>query len=124
MTTVNTAGRFVGDWPKIGIRPAVDGRMHGVRESLEEQTRNMALRTAALIRDNLRHPDGTPVEVVVPGHNIGGVYEAAKVCRGHSWGRWSHPAAARRSGRRSRPIPDRILLRAGKIVRTSTAGRL
>ncbi len=79
MTTVNTSGRFVGDWPKIGIRPAVDGRQHGVRESLEEQTRSMALRTAKLISDNLRYPDGTPVEVVVPDHNIGGVYEAAKV---------------------------------------------
>ena len=78
MTTINTAGRFVGDWPRIGIRPAVDGRQHGVRESLEEQTRAMALRTAALIRDNLRYPDGTPVEVVVPDHNIGGVSEAAK----------------------------------------------
>ena len=78
MTTINTAGRFVGDWPRIGIRPAVDGRQHGVRESLEEQTRAMALRTAKLITDNLRYPDGTPVEVVVPDHNIGGVYEAAK----------------------------------------------
>jgi L-fucose isomerase len=78
MTTINTAGRFVGDWPRIGIRPAVDGRQHGVRESLEEQTRAMALRTADLIRANLRYPDGTPVEVVIPDHNIGGVYEAAK----------------------------------------------
>jgi L-fucose isomerase len=79
MTSVNTSGRFVGDWPRIGIRPAVDGRQHGVRESLEEQTRAMAQRTADLIRANLRYPDGTPVEVVVPDHNIGGVYEAAKV---------------------------------------------
>jgi L-fucose isomerase len=79
MTTINTAGRFVGDWPRIGIRPAVDGRQHGVRESLEAQTRAMALRTAALLRDTLRYPDGTPVEVVVPDHTIGGVYEAAKV---------------------------------------------
>jgi L-fucose/D-arabinose isomerase len=79
MTSVNTSGRFVGDWPRVGIRPAIDGRMHGVRESLEDQTRAMALRTAALIRDNLRYPDGTPVEVVVPDHTIGGVYEAAKV---------------------------------------------
>jgi L-fucose isomerase len=39
----------------------------------------MALRTADVIRGNLRYPDGTPVEVVVPDHNIGGVYEAAKV---------------------------------------------
>ena len=79
MTTVNTSGRFVGDWPKIGIRPAVDGRQHGIRESLEAQTRAMALRTAELIRANVRYPDGTPVEVVVPDHNIGGVFEAAKV---------------------------------------------
>ena len=79
MTTVNTSGRFVGDWPKIGIRPAVDGRQHGIRESLEVQTRAMALRTAELIRANVRYPDGTPVEVVVPDHNIGGVFEAAKV---------------------------------------------
>ena len=79
MTTIDTAGRFVGDWPRIGIRPAVDGRLHGVRESLEEQTQLKAQRTADLIRDSLRYPDGTPVEVVVPDHNIGGVYEAAKV---------------------------------------------
>ena len=79
MTTIDTSGRFVGDWPRIGIRPAVDGRQHGVRESLEEQTQRMAARTAELVRDNLRYPDGTPVEVVVPDHNIGGVYEAARV---------------------------------------------
>src|SRR5450759_1907998 len=78
MTTINTAGRFVGDWPRIGIRPAIDGRLHGVRESLEHQTQGMARRTADLLRANLRYPDGTPVEVVVPDHNIGGVYEAAK----------------------------------------------
>lgn len=79
MNEVNTAGRFVGDWPKIGIRPVVDGRQHGIRETLEAQTHAMALRTAALIGQNLRYPDGTPVEIVVPDHNIGGVYEAAKV---------------------------------------------
>src|SRR5450756_732564 len=77
--TSSSPGRFVGDWPKIGIRPAVDGRMHGIRESLEVQTKAMARRTADLIAANLRYPDGTPVEVVVPDHNIGGVYEAAKV---------------------------------------------
>src|SRR6478609_3989249 len=79
MASINTSGRFVGDWPKIGIRPAVDGRQHGVRESLDAQTRAMAERTADLIRSTLRYPDGSPVEVVVPDHNIGGVYEAAKV---------------------------------------------
>ena len=78
MTDVNTAGRFVGDWPKIGIRPVVDGRFHGIRESLEGQTRAMAERTAALVSSTLRYPDGTPVACVVPDHTIGGVYEAAK----------------------------------------------
>ena len=79
MTTVNIAGRFVGAWPKIGIRPAIDGRMQGIRESLESQTKAMARRAADLIAANLRYPDGTPVEAVVPDHTIGGVYEAAKV---------------------------------------------
>jgi len=79
MTTITTAGRFVGAWPKIGIRPAIDGRMHGIRESLEAQTTAMARRTADLIAASLRYPDGTPVEVVVPDHTIGGVYEAARV---------------------------------------------
>ena len=74
MANIDTSGRFVGEWPRIGIRPAVDGRQHGVRESLDAQTRSMALRTADLIRANLRYPDGTPVEVVIPDHNIGGVY--------------------------------------------------
>jgi L-fucose isomerase len=73
------AARFVGDWPKIGIRPTVDGRMHGIRESLEGQTQAIARRTAALISENLRYPDGTAVQVVVPDHNIGGAFEAAKV---------------------------------------------
>src|SRR5664280_2884064 len=77
--TSSPAGRFVGAWPKIGIRPAIDGRMNGIRESLEAQTTAMARRTADLIAANLRYPDGTPVEVVVPDHTIGGVYEAAKV---------------------------------------------
>jgi L-fucose isomerase len=78
MNQANTSGRFVGDWPRIGIRPVIDGRMNGIRESLEDQTISMARRTADLLVSNLRYPDGTPVEVVVPDHNIGGVYEAAK----------------------------------------------
>ncbi len=78
MTTINTAGRLVGDWPKIGIRPVIDGRMNGIRESLEDQTMTMAHRTAELLKANLRYPDGAPVDIVVPDHSIGGVYEAAK----------------------------------------------
>lgn len=63
--------------PKIGIRPTIDGRLGGVRESLEEQTMNQAKATAALISENLRYPDGTPVECVIADTCIGGVAEAA-----------------------------------------------
>jgi L-fucose isomerase len=70
--------RFVGDWPKIGIRPAIDGRRRGVRESLEDQTMGMARATAALLTSSLRYPDGSPVECVIPAHCIGGVVEAAE----------------------------------------------
>ncbi len=63
--------------PKIGIRPTIDGRLGGVRESLEEQTMNQARATAALISENLRYPDGTPVQCVIADTCIGGVAEAA-----------------------------------------------
>ena len=69
--------RLVGGLPKIGIRPAIDGRMRGVRESLEEQTMNMAKSVAALLTANLRHANGLPVEVVIADSCIGGVAEAA-----------------------------------------------
>ena len=65
--------------PKIGIRPTIDGRWGGVRESLEEQTMGMAKRAAKLIDDNLRYPDGEKVEVVISPTTIGGGAEAA-VC--------------------------------------------
>jgi len=65
--------------PKIGIRPTIDGRWGGVRESLEEQTMGMAKRAAKLIEDNLRYPDGEKVEVVISPTTIGGGAEAA-VC--------------------------------------------
>lgn len=67
----------IGDFPKVGIRPAIDGRMNGVRESLEEQTMNMAKNAAKLISSNLRYPDGKPVECVIADTCIGGVAEAA-----------------------------------------------
>ncbi|MFO7934074.1 MAG: L-fucose isomerase [Bacteroidales bacterium] len=63
--------------PKVGIRPAIDGRQHGVRESLEEQTMNMAKNTAELIGSRLKHPDGSAVECVIADSCIGGVAEAA-----------------------------------------------
>ena len=63
-------------FPKVGIRPIIDGRRRGVRESLEEQTMNMAKTAAKLISGSLRYPDGSPVECVIADTTIGGVYEA------------------------------------------------
>lgn len=67
----------IGEFPKVGIRPAIDGRERGVRESLEEQTMNMARNAAGLITKNLRYPDGKPVECIIADTCIGGVAEAA-----------------------------------------------
>jgi L-fucose isomerase len=67
----------VVEHPKIGIRPAIDGRRKGVRESLESQTMGMAQRTAQFLSANLRYPDGRPVECVIADTCIGGVAEAA-----------------------------------------------
>ncbi|MDD3920224.1 MAG: L-fucose isomerase [Eubacteriales bacterium] len=64
--------------PKIGIRPCIDGRRNGVRESLEEQTMGMALAAAKLITGSLRYPNGEPVQVVIADTTIGGVAEAAR----------------------------------------------
>lgn len=63
--------------PKIGIRPTIDGRWGGVRESLEQQTMNMAKSAAKLISENLKYSDGTPVECVIANSTIGGGKEAA-----------------------------------------------
>jgi L-fucose isomerase len=69
--------RFQGDWPKIGIRPTIDGRMGGVRESLETQTMNMAESVAMLLTSTLKYPDGTPVQCVIADSTIGRVAESA-----------------------------------------------
>ncbi len=74
----HTAQRLKGSLPKIGIRPVIDGRRKGVRESLEEQTMKMARSAAALIGSQLRHPNGMPVECVIADSCIGGVTEAAE----------------------------------------------
>ncbi len=66
-------------YPKIGIRPVIDGRWGGVRESLENQTVTMANNAAKLISGTLRYPDGKPVECVVGCTTIGGGAEAARV---------------------------------------------
>lgn len=79
MTKTAPVNRLQGSLPKIGIRPTIDGRYGGVRESLEGQTMGMAQATARLLRDNVQHACGLPVEVVVPDHCIGGAPEAAAV---------------------------------------------
>jgi L-fucose isomerase len=71
------ANRFQGDWPKIGIRPTIDARMGGVRESLENQTMNMAKSVVDLITSTLKYPDGTPVQCVIADTTIGRVAESA-----------------------------------------------
>ena len=70
--------RLVGDMPKIGIRPTIDGRRQGVRESLEDQTMALARAVAELLTQNLRHANGLPVECVIADTCIGGVAEAAQ----------------------------------------------
>ena len=65
------------NYPKIGIRPTIDGRQGGVRESLEEKTMSLAHAVAELITANLRNPDGSPVECVIADGTIGRVAETA-----------------------------------------------
>jgi L-fucose isomerase len=67
----------IENYPKIGIRPTIDGRRRGVRESLEAQTMGMAQRVAKFIEENLFYPDGRPVECIIADTTIGGVKEAA-----------------------------------------------
>ena len=71
------ANRLKGSLPKVGIRPVIDGRMFGPRESLEDQTMEMAKKAAELITTNLRHPSGEAVECVISDTTIGGAGEAA-----------------------------------------------
>ncbi|MGL4724432.1 MAG: L-fucose isomerase [Scandinavium sp.] len=63
--------------PRIGIRPVIDGRRMGIRESLEEQTMNMAKATAALLQEKLRHPCGSQIECVIADTCIAGMAESA-----------------------------------------------
>jgi len=69
--------RLIGRLPKVGIRPVIDGRERGVRESLEVQTMNLAQAAARLIEENLRFPSGEKVECVIADTTIGGVADAA-----------------------------------------------
>lgn len=71
------ANRLIGSLPKVGIRPVIDGRERGVRESLETQVMDLAKAAAELIEKNLRFANGDPVECVIADTTIGGVAEAA-----------------------------------------------
>jgi L-fucose isomerase len=67
-----------GDKPRIGIRPAIDGRRRGIREALEDQTMRMAKSLAETLAKSLRHSDGSRVECVLADTTIGGFAEAAR----------------------------------------------
>lgn len=73
-----TGNRLIGRLPKLGIRPTIDGRLGGIRESLEGPTLALARAVADLVERNVRHPSGEPVECVIPARCIGGVAEAAE----------------------------------------------
>ena len=70
--------RLVGRLPKVGIRPVIDGREAGVRESLEDQCMDMAKAAAKLIETHLRFPSGEQVECVIADTTIGCVVDAAE----------------------------------------------
>jgi L-fucose isomerase len=76
--TIPPHNRLIGEVPKIGIRPTIDGRRQGVRESLEDQTMAMAKSVAEFLTQNLRHANGLPVECIIADTCIGGVAEAAR----------------------------------------------
>ena len=67
---------MIKKFPKIGIRPTIDGRRNGVRESLEDQTMKMANSVATLLSESLKYPDGTPIQCVIADTTIGRVTEA------------------------------------------------
>ncbi|MBR1848239.1 MAG: L-fucose isomerase [Lachnospiraceae bacterium] len=71
--------RYIGEYPVIGIRPIIDGRRGPlkVRESLEDQTMNMAKSAKKLFEENLKYSNGEPVKVVIADTTIGRVAESA-----------------------------------------------
>ncbi len=71
------SNRLIGRLPKVGIRPVIDGRERGVRESLEVQCMNLARAAAKLIEEHLKFPGGEKVSCVIADTTIGGVAEAA-----------------------------------------------
>jgi L-fucose isomerase len=73
----NHESRWKSGFPKIGIRPTIDGRLGGVRESLEQQTMDMAKNVAKFFAEQLKYPNGEPVQCIIANSCIGGVEEAA-----------------------------------------------
>ncbi|WP_273836301.1 L-fucose isomerase [Guptibacillus sedimenti] len=81
MSNENTLlnNRWTGEFPKVGIRPVIDGRLGGIRESLEETCMDMAKSVATLLEKELHYPNGSSIECIIPDTTIGGVAEATKV---------------------------------------------
>jgi L-fucose isomerase len=69
---------MIKDFPKIGIRPVIDGRRKGIRESLESQTMELAKNVANLLENELRYIDGSPVKTCISDTTIGGYAESVK----------------------------------------------
>jgi L-fucose/D-arabinose isomerase len=69
--------KWIGEFPKIGIRPVIDGRRGGIRESLEEVTMEMAISVSTFLQQHVRYPDGSPLQCVIADTCIGGVAEAS-----------------------------------------------
>ncbi|MDO5022548.1 MAG: L-fucose isomerase [Eubacteriales bacterium] len=67
------------NYAKIGIRPVIDGRQGGVRESLEEKTMSLAHMAKKLIQENVFYADGKPLECVIASRTIGGRGDAGVV---------------------------------------------
>ena len=78
LSVVQPHNRLIGNMPKVGIRPIIDGRFNGIRESLEGPTMALARNVADLIEKKLKHANGLSIECVLADTCIGGVAEAAK----------------------------------------------
>ena len=78
MNLQKPVNRLKGGMPRIGIRPAIDGRRKGVREALEKQTMDMAKSLAKFLQNNITHANGLPVQCVIADSTIGGFAESAQ----------------------------------------------
>ena len=97
--------RLIGDYPVIGIRPTIDGRRGKikVRESLEDQTMNMAKSAAKLIEENVFYPNGEHVKVIIADTTIGRVAEAA-ACALAAYGETALPSIETGTARCAVPL--------------------